>query len=70
MEQEGLKRKYKVERLDGKDALGEKHHGCQYFVLDLDHDPHAIPALRAYAKSCQESHPQLSHDLRVFLGDK
>lgn len=50
-----LYRKFHVERIDGTDQPGGKHECCEYFVLDLDHDPHAAPALRAYAASCEES---------------
>jgi len=42
----------RVARVDGASVLGGKHHNCEYFVLDLDHDPHAIAAIRAYADSC------------------
>lgn len=31
----GLYVKFHVERTDGRSAQGEKHHGCQYFVLDV-----------------------------------
>lgn len=55
--------KYTVTRNDDKDAPGQKHYGCAYFVLDLDHDPHALPALAAYARSCESTHPQLARDL-------
>jgi hypothetical protein len=59
----GLFHKFDVRRVDGSDALGGKHDGCNYFVLDLTHDKHAIPALRAYAKSCKAEYPHLAHDL-------
>ena len=59
----GLYDKFRLERLDGKSAAGEKHDGCEYFVLDLTHDPHAIDALIAYAESCAEGYPVLSSDL-------
>ena len=59
----GLYQKFHVERTDGKSYRGEKHYGCEYFVLDLDCDPHAIAAIRAYAESCREEYPQLSIDL-------
>lgn len=59
----GLYEKYRVARTDGSSAPGQKHHGCEYFVLDLDHDPHALPALRAYAMSCAKSFPTLAADL-------
>lgn len=60
----GLYGKFRVERTDGKSAAGEKHDGCEYFVLDLNHDWHAIAALRAYADSCERTEPALARDLR------
>lgn len=59
----GLYGKFYVERTDGKSAPGEKHHGCEYFLLDLNHDKYAIPALRAYAEHCQAEYPLLAGDL-------
>ena len=63
----GLYGKFKVERADGRSAAGEKHDGCDYFVLDLDHDPHALPALRAYERSCRIAFPALARDLEIKL---
>ncbi len=59
----GLYGKFNVQRTDGRDAPGQKHHGCRYFVMDLDHDPYAIAAIRAYAVACRPTHPQLAADL-------
>lgn len=59
----GLYEKFRVERTDGRSERGEKHDGCEYFVLDLDHDPFALPALLAYARHCGEEYPQLANDL-------
>jgi DNA-binding transcriptional MerR regulator len=59
----GLYGKFKVERTDGKSAPGEKHHGCDYFVLDLTHDPYAKAALRTYARECGDEYPALANDL-------
>jgi hypothetical protein len=59
----GLYCKYDVQRIDNQDRPGRKHHGCDYFVLDLTHDPHAYPALKAYAHSCRDTHPGLAADL-------
>ena len=67
-EQQGLFRKFDVRRVDGSDQLGGKHHGCRYYVLDVDHDPYAAPALGAYADACKESHPELARDLREKWG--
>lgn len=62
-EAQGLFRKFNVTRTDGSDKPGGKHHGCEYFVLDVEHDPHAKAALQAYALACAATHPQLSADL-------
>jgi len=59
----GLYRKFNVERTDGRSAPGEKHHECQYLVLDITCDRHAIPAMRAYADDCKEDLPLLAFDL-------
>lgn len=69
-EQQGLFRKFEVRRVDGSDAPGGKHHGCRYFVLDMDHDPHAPTTLRAYAISCADTHLDLSADLLAELPNK
>lgn len=59
----GLYGKFIVKRADGTHRPGEKHDGCEYFVLDLKHDPFAIPALAAYAEHCRDEYPQLAADL-------
>ncbi len=59
----GLFPKFNVTRTDGTDAPGGKHHGCDYFVLDVTHDPFAAPALLAYAKACEKEYPALAKDL-------
>jgi hypothetical protein len=63
----GLYGKFTVERTDGRSAPGAKHHGCDYFVLDLTHDPYARDAIRAYAKACATEYPALAHDLERKL---
>ena len=63
----GAYEKYKIVRTDGRDAPGEKHHDCQYFVLDLTHDPYAIPALEAYAAACRDTHGFLAAHLEMAL---
>ncbi len=61
----GLYAKFKtIERSDGRSAEGEKHHGCQYFVLDITHDKFAPAALEAYAEGCQLEYPELARDLK------
>jgi hypothetical protein len=59
----GLYEKFRVERTDGKSAEGEKHHGCDYFVLDLSHDPYAYAAIVTYARKCSDKYPALADDL-------
>lgn len=59
----GLYNKFEIRRVDGSSEPGEKHHSCEYFVLDLVHDKHAAAALRAYAESCVDEYPQLAADL-------
>ena len=60
----GLFRKFNVSRIDGSDVSGEKHDGCEYFVLDLTHDPFAHAALLAYADRASEAgYTKLSEDL-------
>lgn len=66
--QQGLFRKFDVRRTDGSDAPGGKHHGCRYFVLDMDHDPYARVALSAYADVCALTHPKLARDIREKWG--
>lgn len=63
----GLYNKFRIERVDGSSAPGGKHEGCQYFVLDLNHDPHALPALLAYAESCRNDYPMLTEDLTNLI---
>lgn len=63
----GLYGKFHVTRKDGSSEPSGKHHGCEYFVLDLTHDKHAAAALRAYADSCQAEYPLLAADLRAGI---
>ena len=60
----GVYKKFRVERTDGQSAPGEKHHDCEYFVLDTIHDPYARAALLAYAFACEERYPMLAADAR------
>jgi hypothetical protein len=61
--EQGLYQKYLVERRD----KSPKHELCEYFVLDLFHDPFAKPALEAYIEACKEKHPTLAEDLAYEL---
>lgn len=55
--------KFSVVRADGRDGPGLKHDGCEYFVLDVTHDPYAAAALKAYADACEDTHPTLASDI-------
>ena len=68
--QQGLYQKFNVSRTDGGDQPGEKHHGAEYFVLDLSDDPFAIPAAVAYADACRNDYPALAADLERKAADK
>lgn len=59
--------KYVVNRTDG-DPTG-KHKRCVYFVLDLDHDEHAIAAIRTYARSCKAEKPELAAEMLMIANN-
>lgn len=69
-QRDGLYTKYVIRRMDGRDAPGEKHENCTYYVLDLTHDKHAIPAIHAYADSCREENPKLALDLEMLAAER
>jgi hypothetical protein len=52
---------------NGSSVPGGKHDGCEYFVLDVTHDPRALVALAAYAESCERESPALYDDLNDKL---
>lgn len=63
-----IHRKFDVKRTDRRDRNpGDKHYGCFHWVLDIDHDPHAMPTMGFYAKLCKETHPQLSSDIMMVV---
>jgi formylglycine-generating enzyme required for sulfatase activity len=66
----GLYHKYNVTRTDGSSEPGGKHHGDQYFVLNLTTDKHVWPALEAYAESCQQEYSPLASDLMSLINTK
>lgn len=56
----GFEDRFRVTRTDGKPINPER----RYIVLAYDgSDPHAIPALKAYAASILEENPQMAFDL-------
>lgn len=64
----GLYEKFHIERTDGSSTPGGKHDGCQYFVLDLTHDPIAPLALLEYATHAeQRGYTKLAADLKALV---
>lgn len=57
-----------IRRADVSHEQIEKHYKCDYFVLDVTHDPYAFPALSAYSDACEKTHPNLASDLRKRYG--
>jgi hypothetical protein len=67
----GVYGKFLVERTDGRSAPGEKHDGCLYFVLDLDHDPLALWPLKEYADGAwRAGFEPLAEDLWAQVRDR
>lgn len=66
----GMYNRYYVNRVDGQDSFGFKHHGCKLFVLDLNHDEYARVAALAYAAACERDYPLLARDLRLHAERK
>lgn len=66
----GLYAKYRVERTDGSSTPGGKHELCEYFVLDVTHDPFALAALDAYIDACGAEYPNLADDLLRIVDAK
>ena len=64
-----LYNKYIVKRTDGADRPGERHAGCHYFVLDMDHDPAACAAMRCYADFYKDSHPEFYHEIMRLIDE-
>lgn len=61
----GLHRKFIVRREDPEAQARHEH--CWHFVLDLEHDPHAAAAMRAYAASVLDENPDLAVDLLMRI---
>jgi hypothetical protein len=67
----GLIHKFDVTRTDGTSEPGGKHDGCRYFVLDVTHDPIALIAIGAYARSARASgYRTLADDLDRLINDR
>ncbi len=63
----GVYEKFTIKRTDGSSEKDGKHHECNYFVLDLSHDPFCRPALKSYAMACKGEYPDLAHDIMEAL---
>ncbi len=61
----GLWNKFQVKRSDGTDRRGEKHYRCDYFVLDLTHDPVARQAAAQYCIAT--ANVDLARDLAIII---
>lgn len=59
--------KFHVFRVDPEAQV--RHRDCFHWVLDVDHDPYALAALRAYAVACEEEDPELSRELITMVND-
>ena len=59
----GLFNKYKIERIDGKPG----RENCQYFVVDVCHDPYAHAAIRGYIDALPDEFAMLKADLEKLL---
>jgi|GEM_PF-2808359 len=70
MNRDGFYGKYRVERSDREDRPGGRHHGCEYFVLDMTCDPAAVPAIEAYAVACRERRPRFAQVLLAWVAKK
>jgi hypothetical protein len=56
----GFEDRFRVTRTDGQPIRADR----RYIVLAYDgSDPHAIPALKAYAASILEENPQMAFDV-------
>lgn len=63
----GIYAKFRAERTDPESQ--QRHKDCRVFVLEPLHDPHARPALAAYAAHCAEGVPELSSDINRWLNN-
>lgn len=64
----GLYDKFIVERTDVR--ASERHRDCFFFVLDVNHDALAVPALEAYIRACRENgYHVLAADLQRKLDE-
>lgn len=55
--------KYLVFRTDGRDREDEKHANCEYFVIDLTHDPFAQDVIQFYIHLCEHEYPEAANDI-------
>ncbi len=66
----GVYPKYVIRRTDYPGAE-EKHHACFRFVLDLNHDPMAVAALRAYITAARDrGYLKLADELEGHLRER
>lgn len=64
---QGYYHKYNVQRVDEGNNEAEVHKDCDFFVLDLTHDVHAVRALDKYREAMVGVDTQLAIDLTIIL---
>ncbi|WP_186169818.1 hypothetical protein [Burkholderia gladioli] len=64
-------RRYEARVATGSNTPATAIHRTEFFVLDLTSDPHAAPAMVAYAHACAATRPDLAADMleRFDAGD-
>jgi len=60
----GLYPKYQVQKIHDPE---NRHIDCEFFVLDLRHDPAARFAARGYATFISKENPELAKDIRNMV---
>ena len=65
---QGYYHKYDVKRVDEGGNEDIVHEACDFFVLDLTHDVHAVKALRQYRDAMVGVNMDLARDLTDILG--
>lgn len=59
---------YSVKRCKQKgDVDPHKHKNCEFWVLNVTIDPHALRALPVYIEQCREMYPGLASDLTQMV---
>ncbi len=65
MDDQSIYHKFNVRRTDGKDDPGQKHDGCDYLIVDLNHDEQALAILDFAAYRYASTRPTYAESLRI-----